>query len=653
MTAEARKVPTVVRFERHPLGPRVFVLGRRVHEYELGVIFLAGATGLGLGDLLHGVGLYALSFAGLWMVVKDWRDMTPKRRDTGAWRVGLHRAPRPLRREPRGTWVPPAAAAIAAFVAVLNLVSTLTPNVGWRGHLLRRWAPFGVSPVFHALALPAAVALLAAAFYLARRRYRALQIAVALLLALGTFDLLKGLDFEEAAVSWATAAALWASRRAFVVQPAPMRPRRSLALAVLLLAAVVGSMSFAVWVTAPGRPHASLVARETLDLLLWRRGPIRFRDEFSGLPIGVGIVSLVGMLTIAWLVLRPLPAPRTLPTGAARSAAQELVRAYGRDTLAFFKLRLDKQYLFSGDRRAFLGYRIENGVLLVSGDPVGEAAAVPPLIGDALALADRHDLRFAAIGASSALLPVYRDAGLRVVYLGDEAILDTRSFSLEGRRIRKVRQSVLRLEKAGYTVLLLEHGDLDEHTLAELEEVSTAWRAGADERGFSMAMEGIRGVHQAGSVIVLARDPQQRVGGYLHFVPTFDRRAMSLAAMRRSPTAPNGLTEYMVVRSIQLFRDRSIDELSLNFAAFGRLLRDPKGRRERVLAFLLRRADRFFQIERVASFSAKFDPRWEPRYLVLDGWTAAPRTVLAALWAEGQAPRPPRLRGASTAAPGH
>ncbi len=639
MTASSEKEPKVLRFERHPLGPRVFVFGRRVHEYHFGLACLAVAAGLGFQVHLRGVMLYALSFAGFWMVAKDWRDLTPKRRDTGAWRVGLHRLPRPLRREPRGTWVPPAAAATAAIVALLNLASALTPNVGWRGHLLRRWAPFGVSPLFHALALPVAVALLVAAFYLARRRSRALQAAVALLVALGLFDVLKGFDFEEAVISWAAAGALWSARRAFVVQPAPIRPRRSLTFAVLALGGLTAFVGFAVRVTAPGTPSPSLVARETIDLLLWQDGPIQFRDEFRALPLGVGVFSLVGLFAIAWLVFRPLPAPRTLPTGAARSAARELVHAYGHDTLAFFKLRLDKQYLFSSDRRAFFGYRIENGVLLVSGDPVGDPDAVASLIGDAIALADRHDLRFAALGASSGIVPLYRAAGLRPIYLGDEAIVDTRTFSLEGRQIRKVRQSVSRLENAGYTIELVAHGDLDERTVGELERVSEAWRAGGGERGFSMAMEGIRGSHQADSVIVLARNPEHRIQGYLHFVPTFGRAAVSLAAMRRSPDTPNGLTEYMVVRSIQLFGSRSVDEISLNFAAFGQLLRQPHGRKERIIAFVLRRADRFFQIERIASFSAKFSPRWEPRYLVIDGWTAAPRTALAALWAEGHTPR--------------
>jgi lysyl-tRNA synthetase class 2 len=81
-------------------------------------------------------------------------------------------------------------------------------------------------------------------------------------------------------------------------------------------------------------------------------------------------------------------------------------------------------------------------------------------------------------------------------------------------------------------------------------------------------------------------------------------------------------------------RGRGIEELSLNFAAFARLIR-ARGAATRVLAV----ADRFFQVERLYRFNAKFDPRWEPRYLVFEGALGLPRVGLAAMLVEGQLPR--------------
>ena len=109
--------------------------------------------------------------------------------------------------------------------------------------------------------------------------------------------------------------------------------------------------------------------------------------------------------------------------------------------------------------------------------------------------------------------------------------------------------------------------------------------------------------------------------------------------MHRDRTTPNGLTEFLVVRSIELLRQRGVEELSLNFAAFARLLTHPTGRLERLLAYLIRLGSPFFQIESLYRFNAKFQPRWEPRYLLYEGALCLPRVGLAALFAEGLLPR--------------
>ena len=327
--------------------------------------------------------------------------------------------------------------------------------------------------------------------------------------------------------------------------------------------------------------------------------------------------------------------PRVLPDELARAKALGLVRAHGSDTLAFFKLRRDMHYLFTKDARAFLGYRIESKVLLVAGDPVGPKDALPELVSEACAFAEVHGLRIAALGASAGLVDLWRQAGLNALYIGDEGIVRTQEFSLEGRSIRKVRQSVTRLEKAAFVAELHELGELHADEVVELERVSSLWREGIPERGFSMAMDALAAEQGHDSVVVVARDGEGIVRGFLHFVPSYGRSAMSLSFMRRDRHTPNGLTEFLVVRAIELLRERGIDELSLNFSAFGRLLERPGGRFERALSRLVVLGSRYFQMESLYRFNAKFAPRWEPRYLVFEGILGFPRAGLAAMSLEG------------------
>jgi lysyl-tRNA synthetase class 2 len=150
--------------------------------------------------------------------------------------------------------------------------------------------------------------------------------------------------------------------------------------------------------------------------------------------------------------------------------------------------------------------------------------------------------------------------------------------------------------------------------------------------------------------VVIARDGDGQVRGLLHFVPCYGRPAVSLSFMRRDPETPNGLTEFLVVRAIELLRERGVEELSLNFAAFARWMHSPDKRHERVLGKLIALGNPFFQIESLYRFNAKFFPRWEPRFLVYEGAFGLPRASIAAMWAEGQLPKPTLRMRVSTSA---
>ena len=205
----------MLKIERHALGPRLYVLGRRVHECHAGIALMAAVAIL----LALGVGLPAsaaapLLLVGAWLVWKDWHDLFPHTRDSTAWRLGVHRAPRPLREHRRAAWLPPLAGVAATGMGLVNIASALTPSFSSRMHLLLRVVPREVPVAAHALALSAGLALVILGLYLARRRRRAWGLAVVVLVAAGVLNVLKGLDLEEALASWALAAGLVSGREA-------------------------------------------------------------------------------------------------------------------------------------------------------------------------------------------------------------------------------------------------------------------------------------------------------------------------------------------------------------------------------------------------------------------------------------------------------
>lgn len=641
-------MPQLMRVERHDFGPRLWIFGRRVHECHAGVaLVVAGLVGVAAARALPDGIVGAVVAVGAWMVVKDWRDFFPSSRDTAAWSAGVHRRPAPLRGRGRLDILPPLAGAAAATAGLLNVVSALTPDFSDRAHFLLRVFPHDVPDVAHQLVLPAGVALLVLAAYLARRRRRAWTCAVSLLLVLGVLNLLKGLDYEEALVSWAAVGLLVAGREAFYVRHDERGARATLTKVAVVACAAFGVALAVMALAAPwASPQVTLsrAIAEAAGSLLLLPGPLHFREPLDWIPVRLGWLGVASLLAIAYVSFRPLALPRRFPQTAARRLAQSLVAQHGADTLSFFKLRSDKHYLFSDDKRAFVGYQVHGRVLVVSGDPVGPPDAVPPLFRDVFAFADQRGLKVAVLGASEQLIELGAQGGLRSFYIGDEAVVETECFSLEGRFIRKVRQSTNRLETAGYTTETRPYRDLPERAVAELEEVSARWLDGSPERGFSMALDTLRGEHLKDTLVTVARDARGHARGFLHFVPSYGRQTVSLSFMRREPATPNGLTEFMIAQAIHALRERGIAEISLNFAVFARLMHDPQSPVQRLLGRLARVASTHFQLESLYRFNAKFRPRWQPRYLLYEGALGLPRAGLAALRAEGQLPDPLRRR---------
>jgi lysyl-tRNA synthetase class 2 len=511
----------------------------------------------------------------------------------------------------------PALLALGAFLAgAVGIASALTPEFANRFDLVRGVLPPGVPEAARALALAFGIVLIWTSRGLARRRRRAWKLAVGLVIASAAAHLAKGLDFEEATATLVLLAALWRWRAAFWVRGDPAT-RWPLAQAIAGLLAV-----------------AALISLRVSDLVSYSE---RIEEALV-------VIASVLALRALYLWFRP-HVHRGRQSDLERRAAEGIVREEGRDSLCYFALRRDKSWFFSPTGRSFLAFKVVGGVALVSGEPIGEPDELPALMRDFVREAHARGWRVALVGVSADSLAFYRGLGLRSLYIGDEAVVHPQAFSLEGRPIRKVRQSVARLHKAGYTARVLEPGEVGAELRAQLEEVSCAWRGRARERGFSMAMDAL--FCYPDSRIVVAQDADGRLGGFLQLVPVPATSGYSLASMRRRLDTPNGLMEFLIVEALEWGRQSGVSELSLNFSLFGSVLRREGG----FLRWALLRADRLFQIERLHSFNAKFFPEWRPRYLCFERHLDLPLVALVYGHLEGFVVAPgPRARTPDLAA---
>ena len=67
----------------------------------------------------------------------------------------------------------------------------------------------------------------------------------------------------------------------------------------------------------------------------------------------------------------------------------------------------------------------------------------------------------AVLGAGEEWLGSYRRSGMHERYIGDEGVVDVRTFSLEGGSRKGLRQAVNRIAKYGYTISFHDPARID------------------------------------------------------------------------------------------------------------------------------------------------------------------------------------------------
>jgi lysyl-tRNA synthetase class 2 len=529
-------------------------------------------------------------------------------------------------------------AVLVGAVGVLGVLSAATPAEASRLDLLHRYVPAMFPPLATAAVAAAGLALVLCARGLARRKRRAWVVAVVLLGASAVFHVLKGLDLEESMFVALVATALIASRHEFDRPGDPASRSRALSRFLVFGGAVYAYGVAALWIrhlVHRARPFSLARALAiTSHALVSPHIPASERMS-EWFPLSLSLVAIAGVIAVVSAWLAPWRFLKWTDE-QHRAKARAIVDRWGSDALAPFTLRTDKTVFFEGARDAFLAYRVVGGVAFVSGDPVGPTAELPNLMRTFLAHAGARDWQVAVLGASDIHLSWYRTLGLRPLYWGDEAVVDAQTFSLEGRGIRKTRQSVHRLERAGFSAEFVWAGDVSRALRDKLLEIDGAWLGGKGQRGGTMSMDDLFELDDA--LFVIGRNADGEPCGFLHFAVCRAGSTLSLSRMPRLAFTPNGFNEWLIVCAIEWARANGFEHLSLNFAPFARLFADGEATGVRRLTrelLMVIKARLQLQLDNLYLFNQKFLPRWEPRYVVYQRRAHLPRIGVAALAAEG------------------
>ncbi len=512
-----------------------------------------------------------------------------------------------------GVVVPPVATALVFFGGLVLLASGATPTLDERASVLGDILPLPFAEASHLLASLTGLLLLIIARGLFRRIALARLVAIALLLAGAAFSLLKGLDWEEAAILTTLAGLLYLNGSAFYRKGnwRSFRPTSGwIALVVIVLASatIVGLFAYR---------HVDY--RQTLWWqFAWDGDAPRF------LRASLALAIVVAAFAVDALINRPAQ-PRPGRTPVPDPVRRILASAAG--TQPCVALLGDKAFVVSGDERAFVMYGVYGRSWITMGDPVGDEKSAQSLIWRFAEMADRAGGRAVFYAAQPQFLSTYLDLGMAIFKIGEIARVDLAAFTLEGPARQPFRYADNRARREGIEFDIVPKSQVPA-ILGELREVSDAWMDGktGHEKGFSLGRFDDDYLSEF-DCAVMRRDG--RIVAFANLWRSGDGDELSIDLMRYRPGVSHVLMDALFARLMIYGKAEGDLWFSLGAAPLAGLADHPLSSTwNRIGTFIYRRGDEFYNFEGLRAFKQKFDPVWTPQYIACRSGIALPQVLI-------------------------
>jgi phosphatidylglycerol lysyltransferase len=518
----------------------------------------------------------------------------------------------------------PRVLAVFTFIAgVVLLFSGATPAAAGRLALLDRVLPLGVIEASHFLGSIAGAALLLLSQGLARRLDGAWLATVAVVATGIVASLLKGGDYEEAAILAFVLIVLWRARPAFDRRAAFLDTRFTAGWIV----AIIGAIGASVWLGFFAFKHVAYS-----NELWWQFELHGEASRFLRATVGAMVALLLFAVS---RIAAPARHEADEPTDADLRTAGEIIATQTNATAFLVYLR-DKALLFDEQRRGFLMYGVEGRTWVALADPVGPADVHAALIRLFLERCDDYAATPVFYEIRKDLLHLYADFGLTFVKLGEEAVVDLSQFALEGSRGKPFRHALRHLEHHGASCRIVPAAEVPA-IMDALQTVSNDWleHKAAGEKGFSLGF--FRPDYVARFPVAVV-ERGGRIVAFASVWPGPQHKELSIDLMRYHRDAPNGVMEGLMVHLMQWGKQQGYRSFSLGMAPLSGFERSPAAPLwNRLGSFLYTHGETFYNFQGLRAYKDKFHPSWESRYLAYPGGLRLPRTLadVAALIAGG------------------
>ena len=511
--------------------------------------------------------------------------------------------------------------ALAIFIlGLINIVSVITPPLKNRLQLGKVYLSEDTIHFSKILTLIAGILLVVTSAYLLRGLKRGWYFA--LILAIISFfgNLFKALDYEEAIFALFIIILLLISRKEYVLKTSRKYLRLGFSWLMGLLVAVLLFNFLSFYFIDKQHFGIDFTWSESLyytlhSFLLFQDSGLvpktGFARDFEYINYFLGIVCWL-LLIFSLFNIRKL----TLTPDATDdfTEAENLIKTYGTSSLDFFKISKEKLFFFSENIEGFVSYGVANHLAFVLEEPVCEEDHKEKIIDEFEDFCKKNGLKSVYYRIDEQSLFLFKPFKKQQLFIGQEAIINTETFKLEGKDRKTLRNGLNSLSKKGYTSEIL-YSPQNEEILDEIESISEEWLKEFDkqEMVFSQGMFDRSEIEKQDIIVI--KNESGKMEAFLNIIPDYAPEECTYDLIRKTVTAPNGSMDALMVKLIEYAKQKKLLYINLGLAPMAGI-KEPDNTAEEILKFVYNRVGSFKHYQSLRDFKEKYADQWENKYLI-------------------------------------
>lgn len=520
------------------------------------------------------------------------------------------------------------------IVAVLGLTNVLSAfllprHPGWER--LDSLLPGVGAPWSRHVMFVLGLALLVLSRGLRRRQKVAWRLSAAILVASVAIHAQVGISHVETVVAAVLVVLFVLWRREFHARSQPATVRRAMRTIVTTAVAValyglVGMYLLRSHFSPP--VHIGAVVETTWERVFFQPAVALSGDTHRARWF-LGSIPLMfwsGIFLAGVTLLRAAAPP---PRGRSdEEAAHDILSTFGASGTSYMTLWPGNSLFLTRRRDAYAAYRVNAGVAVVLGDPVGPPDAVSGAVEEFAEFAAANAWDPVFYGATEANFRTYVRLGYTPLKVGEEAVIPLPPLEFRGKRWQDIRTAINRAAREGVRFEMLEGGSVPAEMVRQFEEISAGWSSRHELPEMEFTLGRVGDVADPAVSVAVAVDEGGRVHAFADWLPVPARRGWVIDLMRRRDDSMSGAMDFVIASSLLYFKTHGYEMASLAAAPLADTESDDdESLVRRLVARISGRFGDLYDFKSLFDYKQKYDPAWEPVYLMTQG---APNVVRVA-----------------------